>query len=61
MIWLQDGEEEDFKDLKEEDDEERFVDADKVEEGLCEVKPELPKPTASSWVHHQNIEGEFYY
>uniref|UniRef100_A0A674AMI9 CCAAT/enhancer-binding protein zeta n=1 Tax=Salmo trutta TaxID=8032 RepID=A0A674AMI9_SALTR len=57
-----DGEEEDFKDLKEEeeeeeDDEERFVDADKVEEGLREVKPELPKPTASSWVHHQNIEG----
>ncbi|XP_023855541.1 CCAAT/enhancer-binding protein zeta isoform X1 [Salvelinus sp. IW2-2015] len=53
-----DGEEENFKDLKdEEDDEERFVDADKVEEGLREIKPEQPKPTASSWVHHQNIEG----
>ncbi|KAK6297255.1 hypothetical protein J4Q44_G00318380 [Coregonus suidteri] len=53
-----DGEEENFKDLKEEeDDEERFVDADKVEEGQREIKPEHPKPTASSWVHHQNIEG----
>uniref|UniRef100_A0A8C7JZT5 CCAAT/enhancer-binding protein zeta n=1 Tax=Oncorhynchus kisutch TaxID=8019 RepID=A0A8C7JZT5_ONCKI len=50
-----DGEEENFKDLKEEeDDEERFVDADKVEEGQREI---IPKPTASSWVHHQNIEG----
>lgn len=59
MIWLQDGEEENFKDLKEEeDDEERFVDADKVEEGQREI---IPKPTASSWVHHQNIEGEIYY
>uniref|UniRef100_A0A8C8FJ79 CCAAT/enhancer-binding protein zeta n=1 Tax=Oncorhynchus tshawytscha TaxID=74940 RepID=A0A8C8FJ79_ONCTS len=50
-----DGEEENFKDLKEEeDDEERFVDSDKVEEGQREI---IPKPTASSWVHHQNIEG----
>ncbi|CAB1340408.1 unnamed protein product [Coregonus sp. 'balchen'] len=46
-----DGEEENFKDLKEEeDDEERFVDADKVEEGQREIKPEHPKPTASSWL-----------
>ncbi|XP_072542967.1 CCAAT/enhancer-binding protein zeta [Salminus brasiliensis] len=54
-----DAEEEKFQDLKgfeEEDDEERFVDADKAEEGQNE-KPEQPKPTAS-WVHHQNLEGK---
>ncbi|KAK6295057.1 hypothetical protein J4Q44_G00342830 [Coregonus suidteri] len=52
-----DGEEENFKDLKEEEEEERFVDADKVEEGQTEKKTQQPKPTVSSWVHHQNLEG----
>uniref|UniRef100_A0A3P9LMJ3 CCAAT enhancer binding protein zeta n=1 Tax=Oryzias latipes TaxID=8090 RepID=A0A3P9LMJ3_ORYLA len=56
-----DGEEEEFKDLKEEntfsDDEgeERFLDADKQEEGVSEKAMEA-KP-AASWVHHQNREG----
>ncbi|KAF3703208.1 CCAAT/enhancer-binding protein zeta CCAAT-box-binding transcription factor [Channa argus] len=55
-----DGEEEDFRDLaeEEEDDEdevERFVDADKLEEGGS-VEAKETKPTAS-WVHHQNLEG----
>ncbi|XP_041853196.1 CCAAT/enhancer-binding protein zeta [Melanotaenia boesemani] len=53
-----DTEEEAFKDLAEENDddddgEEHFVDADKVEEG---VEAEEVKQTAS-WVHHQNLEG----
>lgn len=57
----QDGEEEEFKDLKEENDfsdddgEERFLDADKQEEGVSEKAMEA-KP-AASWVHHQNREG----
>uniref|UniRef100_A0A8C7Z272 CCAAT enhancer binding protein zeta n=1 Tax=Oryzias sinensis TaxID=183150 RepID=A0A8C7Z272_9TELE len=56
-----DGEEEEFKDLKEEnnfsddDGEERFLDADKQEEGVSEKAMEA-KP-AASWVHHQNREG----
>uniref|UniRef100_H2MRV7 CCAAT enhancer binding protein zeta n=1 Tax=Oryzias latipes TaxID=8090 RepID=H2MRV7_ORYLA len=56
-----DGEEEEFKDLKEENDfsdddgEERFLDADKQEEGVSEKAMEA-KP-AASWVHHQNREG----
>lgn len=60
-LCVQDGEEEEFKDLAEEndddddDEEERFVDADKLEEG-ANAEAEGPKPTAS-WVHHQNLEG----
>ncbi|XP_062323286.1 CCAAT/enhancer-binding protein zeta isoform X1 [Osmerus eperlanus] len=53
-----DGDEEIFKDLPgedEDDEEERFVDADKVEEGTIE-KAEPPKPTAS-WVHQRNLKG----
>ena len=57
-MFTQDGEEEEFKDLAEEDDdeEERFEDADKLQEGASAEKAE-PKPTAS-WVHHQNLEGQ---
>lgn len=54
----QDGEEEEFKDLAEEEDEdeeERFVDADKLEEGASK-ESDVTKP-AASWVHHQNLEG----
>lgn len=58
-MFTQDGEEEEFKDLAEEnddeDEEEHFVDADKVEEGTS-VEAKEVKPTAS-WVHHQNLEG----
>lgn len=60
-MFSQDGEEEEFKDLAEEDgdgdddEEERFVDADKLEEGAS-AETEAAKPTAS-WVHHQNLEG----
>uniref|UniRef100_A0A3Q2DA84 CCAAT/enhancer-binding protein zeta n=1 Tax=Cyprinodon variegatus TaxID=28743 RepID=A0A3Q2DA84_CYPVA len=45
-------EEEEFRDLKEddEDEEERIV-----EEGVCEAEPQ--NRPASSWVHHQNLEG----
>ncbi|KAK2855861.1 hypothetical protein Q5P01_004596 [Channa striata] len=56
-----DREEEEFRDLAEEEEEEevdeveRFVDADKLEEG-GNVEAEEAKPTAS-WVHHQNLEG----
>uniref|UniRef100_A0A3P8T7X6 CCAAT/enhancer-binding protein zeta n=1 Tax=Amphiprion percula TaxID=161767 RepID=A0A3P8T7X6_AMPPE len=59
------GEEEVFKDLAadkedgddddDDDGEERFVDADKLEEGTS-AEPEEAKSTAS-WVHHQNLEG----
>lgn len=63
LLQGQDGDEETFRDLPEEDDgeergkgeedeEERFVDADKTEG----VKPE-PHRAAASWVHHQNREG----
>ncbi|XP_013878105.1 CCAAT/enhancer-binding protein zeta isoform X2 [Austrofundulus limnaeus] len=47
--------EEDFKDLSEDmsDEEEKFVDADRTEDGSG---PAGGKPTAS-WVHHQNLEG----
>lgn len=61
-VGTQDGEEEDFKDLaeedEEEDEEERFVDADKLEEGAetQSAVTEEAKPTAS-WVHHKNLEG----
>ncbi|KAM9840130.1 CCAAT/enhancer-binding protein zeta isoform 2-T2 [Aulostomus maculatus] len=48
-----DGEEEAFKDLP--DEEERFVDADKLEEAASAV-PQESRP-AASWVHHQNREG----
>lgn len=60
-MFTQDGEEEEFKDLAEEndgddeDEEERFVDADKLEEGAS-AETEEAKP-AASWVHHQNLEG----
>uniref|UniRef100_A0A6Q2WZS6 CCAAT/enhancer-binding protein zeta n=1 Tax=Esox lucius TaxID=8010 RepID=A0A6Q2WZS6_ESOLU len=63
LLLQEDGdcEEEKFKDLKEEEDdddeEERFVDADKEEEEPSEKRPEELKPMASSWVHHQNLEG----
>ncbi|XP_069033548.1 CCAAT/enhancer-binding protein zeta [Embiotoca jacksoni] len=53
-----DGQEEEFKDLaeeEEEDEDERFVDADKLEKGES-ATPEEVKP-AASWVHHQNLEG----
>ncbi|XP_038161265.1 CCAAT/enhancer-binding protein zeta isoform X2 [Cyprinodon tularosa] len=43
-------EEEEFRDLKEDDEEERIV-----EEGVCEAEPQ--NRPASSWVHHQNLEG----
>ncbi|KAJ8008883.1 hypothetical protein DPEC_G00083060 [Dallia pectoralis] len=55
-----DCEEENFKDLKEDEDEEeeeRFVDADKEEKEPSDRRPEEIKPIASSWVHHQNLEG----
>lgn len=61
-VGTQDGEEEDFKDLaeedEEEDEEERFVDADKLEEEseTQSAVTEEAKPTAS-WVHHKNLEG----
>ncbi|XP_070843961.1 CCAAT/enhancer-binding protein zeta [Chaetodon trifascialis] len=61
MLLQEDGggeeEEEEFKDLAEEDadEEERFVDADKLEEGASAAAEEA-KP-AASWVHHQNLEG----
>ncbi|XP_029351916.1 CCAAT/enhancer-binding protein zeta isoform X2 [Echeneis naucrates] len=49
-------EEEEFKDLAEdEDEEEHFVDVDKLQEGVT-VEAEGAKPKAS-WVHHQNLEG----
>lgn len=53
MSVAQDGEEEAFKDLAEEDEEEGEEDADEPEDGAEteEVKP------AASWVHHQNLEG----
>lgn len=57
-MFAQDGEEEEFKDLAEEDnddEEEHFVDADKLEEGAS-TGTEEAKP-AASWVHHQNLEG----
>ncbi len=58
-MFAQEGEEEEFRDLAEEndgdDEEERFVDADKLEEGAS-TGTEEAKPTAS-WVHHQNLEG----
>uniref|UniRef100_A0A6Q2YD33 CCAAT/enhancer-binding protein zeta n=1 Tax=Esox lucius TaxID=8010 RepID=A0A6Q2YD33_ESOLU len=66
LLLQEDGdcEEEKFKDLKEEEDdddeEERFVDADKEEEEPSEKRPEELKPMASSWVHHQNLEGGKY-
>lgn len=49
------------------DEEERFVDADKLEEGAAvdegggakeEGGRAQPRP-AASWVHHQNLEGQF--
>lgn len=55
FFCFQDGEDEEFKDLADEDEgEERFVDADK-EDGAG-AGPEGTKP-AASWVHHQNLEG----
>lgn len=54
FFGLQDEEDEEFKDLTD-DDEERFVDADKEEDGVG-AEPEEAKP-AASWVHHQNLEG----
>lgn len=64
LVGTQDGEEEDFKDLAEEnedddDEEERFVDADKLEEAAesQSAVTEEAKPTAS-WVHHKNLEGQ---
>lgn len=56
--FIQDEEQEAFKDLAAEDDddeEERFVDADKLEE-QTNTEAEEVKP-AASWVHHQNLEG----
>ncbi|CAM9132955.1 unnamed protein product [Lampetra planeri] len=48
----EDGEEEEFKDLPEEDEDERFVDADKqTDAASAKSKP------AASWVHHQNLGG----
>lgn len=56
FFCFQDGEDEEFKDLTDEDeDEERFVDADKEEDGV-RADAEEAKP-AASWVHHQNLEG----
>ena len=64
-MFPQDGDEEAFKDLAEEDDEEeRFVDAVKEEEEAsvepkeeeASAEPPEVKPSAS-WVHHQNLEG----
>lgn len=69
-VHHKDGEEA-FKDLAEEkedggdddDEEERFVDADKLEEGSAVDEGggggvAEPRP-AASWVHHQNLEGQF--
>lgn len=55
--FIQNEEEEAFKDLAADDDdeEERFVDADKLEE-QTNTEAEEVKP-AASWVHHQNLEG----
>lgn len=55
FFGFQDGEDEEFKDLTDEDDEECFMDADKEEDGVS-VETEEAKPEAS-WVHHQNLEG----
>ncbi|KAL0967279.1 hypothetical protein UPYG_G00250230 [Umbra pygmaea] len=56
-----DVEEENFKDLNDEldddDEEERFVDVEEAEEIDVKPKAEQPKPVASSWVHHQNLKG----
>lgn len=58
LFCLQEGEDEEFKDLTdEEDEEERFLDVDKKEDGVSvdtEAKP------AASWVHHQNLEGRSF-
>ncbi|XP_058469988.1 CCAAT/enhancer-binding protein zeta isoform X2 [Solea solea] len=53
----EDGEEEEFKDMAEEndDEEENFVDADKVQEG-GNAESAHAKP-AASWVHHHNLEA----
>lgn len=55
-------EEEDFKDLSEdlndeEEEQETFVDADRTADGSGPVRV---KPTAS-WVHHQNLEGVWFW
>lgn len=55
---MQGCEEETFTDVvnNEDDEEERFTDADKAEEGQS-AKPEKAKEVAS-WVHYQNLEGK---
>ncbi|XP_047429177.1 CCAAT/enhancer-binding protein zeta [Mugil cephalus] len=56
-----DEEEEEFKDIAEEDEdddgEERFVDADKLEEGAETSAETVEAKPKASWVHHRNLEG----